>query len=283
MLLKGNTKIRRWSFIERTDDGLTLAFKALGHPIRRKILDILKEGPKTTGYLDDAFSDISRYAVMKHLTVLEEAKLVLIRREGRTRLNYLNAVPLQQISDRWMTRYQSTLASSLGSLKSNIEKGINKMTEQTGFKHDSFQIEQEVEIQGSIESVFKSLTSDINSWWAFRLCGENSTLSIEPKVGGRFLEQANSSSGALWGVINYINAPVELRFNGLLGMKGAVNSSYTFKLEEKGNSTILKLSHHAAGLLDPNWEQAHDEGWKELLGKYLKAYVEEGKSYSEVK
>ncbi|WP_377887781.1 helix-turn-helix domain-containing protein [Alkalihalobacillus sp. R86527] len=266
------------------DNELTVTLKALTHPTRREILDLLKDGPKTTGYLDDQFTDISRYAVMKHLTQLKDANLVLVRREGRSRVNYLNAVPIQQMYDRWMNKYQSKHASSLLFLKSTLERGTNEMENQ-GYKHDSFQIEQEVRIQAPIEQVFKSLTENIDSWWAYRLCGEGSTLSFEPEVGGRFLERgASGEAGALWGTITYINAPYEIRLNGLLGMQGAVNSAYSYKLREEGEEgeeTTLSLSHHASGLLDPEWHAAHDGGWKELLGTFLKNYVEKGKTYSE--
>lgn len=257
------------------DDKLSTLFKALGHPIRRTILDIVKEGPKTTGELNEKFPNVSRYAIMKHLSTLEEANLILVRREGRHRLNYINAVPLQEVFNRWVSNYQSNLASSLTGLKDYLEMEDYEMSE--GFKHDSFQIEQEITINGSREKVFKALTSKIGKWWAYRLLGQDSVLTLEPQVSGQFLERTKDGKGALWGVVTYVNAPYEIRLNGLLGMQGAVNSAYSFKLEEKGSSTVLKLSHHAVGLLDPEWEKSHDDGWKELLGTFLKDYVEQGK------
>jgi DNA-binding transcriptional ArsR family regulator/uncharacterized protein YndB with AHSA1/START domain len=255
------------------DDEFSTIFKSLGHPIRRKILDILKNGPRTTGDLVDHFPEVSRYATMKHLAALDEANLILIRREGRNRLNYINTVPLQQLHNRWVSQYQSNLATSLLSLKHDLERGNNAM----GYKHDSFQIEQEIIINANREKVFKSLTENINQWWAYRLCGKNSTLSLDPRVGGQFLEDAGNGKGAIWGVITFINAPAEIRLNGLLGMQGAVNSAYSYQLEERNSQTVLKLSHDAVGLLDPEWENSHREGWKELLGTFLKQFVEENK------
>lgn len=266
--------------IDEKED-LTLTFKALSHPIRREILDFLKEGPKTTGFLSEQFANISRYAVMKHLSLLEDAELVIVRREGRIRENYLNAVPLQQIYDRWMNQYQSNIASSMLNLKSKLERGTETM-EKNSLKHDSFQIEQKITIHAPVSKVFESLTKDINDWWAYRLCGNDSILSFEPTLGGNFIETGSDNNAALWGTVNYIEAPYEIRLQGLLGMKGAVNSSYTFKLEENGDNTTLTLSHDAVGLLDPEWRNAHEGGWEELLGKFLKAYVEEGKKYQEV-
>ncbi|NDI34299.1 SRPBCC domain-containing protein [Chengkuizengella sediminis] len=252
------------------DQDLTLMFKALGHPIRRDILDLLKSKPKTTSELTVHFKNVSRYAVMKHLNILEQANLLLVRREGRTRVNYINIVPLHQMLDRWSTRYQSNFASSIVSLKTKIEGSNNDM----GLVHDSFQIEQEIMIEASREKVYEAMTKGINDWWSYRLCGEGSTLTFDPKVDGKFLEFNENGKAALWGTVIKINPPEEIRLSGLLGMEGAVNSAYSFKLEEKGSSTVLKLSHHAVGLMNPDWQKSHNEGWKELLGEFLKNYVE---------
>lgn len=257
---------------------LTEMFKALAHPSRVEILDFLKDGPMTTGELSDKF-DVSRYAVMKHLNILESAGLVVVRREGRIRLNYLNAVPLQQLYNRWVSKYESQLASSLLNLKNKLEDEERRIVEmdnnQEKMKLGSFQIEQEVEIRASRERVFKALTEEINEWWAFRLGAKDSRFSFEPKINGVFYEDWGNGQGAVWGTVIYLKEQEEIRMNGLLGMKGAVNSNYTYKLEERGNSTVLKLSHHAVGLLEPQWEEAHQHGWHELLGQYLKKYVEE--------
>lgn len=75
------------------DDDLARVWKALSDPGRRKILDYLQERPRTTSELCDLF-DVSRFAVMKHLTILERAGLVVVRRRGRERWNHLNVVPL---------------------------------------------------------------------------------------------------------------------------------------------------------------------------------------------
>ena len=102
-------------------DELELVFKALADGTRRRILDLLSEKPRTTGQLCAVFP-VSRYAVMKHLSVLEKAGLVLVRRRGRERFNYLNAVPLQRLYERWMRPYEAHWARSLLSLKRNVEE-----------------------------------------------------------------------------------------------------------------------------------------------------------------
>lgn len=256
---------------------ITDIFKALSHPSRVEILDYLKNGPLTTGELSDKFN-VSRYAVMKHLNILESTGLIVVRREGRLRINYLNAIPLQQLYNRWVSKYDLKLATSLLKLKNKVEdneRGITGM-DNTPDKNliGSFQIEQEVIINASRERVFKALTEEINDWWAFRLGTKDTTLTFEPKLNGLFFEDWGNGQGVIWGTVIYCMENEEIRLNGLLGMEGAVNSNYTYKLEDRGVSTILKLSHQAVGLLEPEWEEAHRHGWNELLGKHLKEYVE---------
>jgi DNA-binding transcriptional ArsR family regulator len=100
---------------------LDQVWKALSSPVRREVLDHLRDGPFTTGALVDRFPGLSRFAVMQHLRVLEAAELVLVRRHGRQRFNYLNPVPIQDIHDRWVTRYTRPWAEGLVDLRDAIE------------------------------------------------------------------------------------------------------------------------------------------------------------------
>lgn len=103
------------------DDPLDPTFRALANGWRRRILDLLREAPRTTGELDDLIPDISRFAVMQHLKVLEEARLVIHVRDGRQRINHLNPVPLQMIYERWVKAYEENWASALLGLKRHLE------------------------------------------------------------------------------------------------------------------------------------------------------------------
>lgn len=96
-------------------------FKALAHPKRRLMLDRLKNEPRTTGMLVEAFPEMDRCTVMMHLKVLEEADLIVVRRDGRERWNHLNAMPIKQIHDRWISEYASHAVSVLDKLKLNLE------------------------------------------------------------------------------------------------------------------------------------------------------------------
>lgn len=96
-------------------------WRALANPVRRRILDLLRDGPLNTGAVAEHFADLSRFAVMQHLGVLVEADLVLPVKEGRQRLNYLNPVPIQQLYDRWVSDYMQPWTTALTSLKQELE------------------------------------------------------------------------------------------------------------------------------------------------------------------
>ena len=104
-----------------SDDKTDLVFKALAAPIRRDILDVLRDTPQTTGEICARFSHLNRCTVMQHLGVLEEAELVLVRRAGRQRWNYLNALPIKHIHDRWIGDYAMGAVSMIDRLKTGLE------------------------------------------------------------------------------------------------------------------------------------------------------------------
>lgn len=103
-------------------DDLDNIWKALSDPTRRTILDLLRPGPKTTTELVAAFPDMTRFAIMKHLDVLRDAKLVVTRSEGRRRVNSLNAVPIRQIYERWVSPFAELWSSTLLRLKDDMEE-----------------------------------------------------------------------------------------------------------------------------------------------------------------
>jgi DNA-binding transcriptional ArsR family regulator len=102
--------------------GTERVWKALSDPTRRKVLDLLRGGPRTTGDLAAGFPSLSRFAVMKHLAVLERARLILVERRGRERWNHLNPVPIRQIYERWISDYEGLWAGSLLKLKRHGEQ-----------------------------------------------------------------------------------------------------------------------------------------------------------------
>src|SRR5512141_2493806 len=98
-------------------------FKAIADPTRRKLLDeLFREDGQSLTALESKF-DITRFGVMKHLHVLEEAGLVVTRRRGREKLHFLNRVPIRLIHDRWIDKYTEPWAAMLSGLKTSIEEG----------------------------------------------------------------------------------------------------------------------------------------------------------------
>jgi DNA-binding transcriptional ArsR family regulator len=102
-------------------DPLEPVWSALASPVRREILDRLRERPCTTGALAQHLAPLSRFAVMQHLRVLERAQLVVGRRQGRHRLNHLNPIPIRQVYERWVSRYSGAWSEALVSLKHRLE------------------------------------------------------------------------------------------------------------------------------------------------------------------
>ena len=97
-------------------------FKALADPTRRGLLDELfaRDG-QTLTELEERLP-MSRFGVMKHLRVLEEAGLVTTQRRGREKLHYLNPVPIRLIYDRWVSKYAEPLAATISGIKRELEE-----------------------------------------------------------------------------------------------------------------------------------------------------------------
>jgi DNA-binding transcriptional ArsR family regulator len=97
-------------------------FKALADPTRRELLDQLhREDGQTLSALEKGLP-MTRFGVMKHLKVLEEAGLVTTRRRGREKLHFLNPVPIRLVHDRWVSKYAEPWAAALAGLKKEIEE-----------------------------------------------------------------------------------------------------------------------------------------------------------------
>jgi DNA-binding transcriptional ArsR family regulator len=96
-------------------------FKALADGRRRRMLDLLKEAPLTTGDLCAEFPQLNRCTVMQHLGVLERASLIIVKREGRLRWNYINPLPIKAIHDRWISPHARNAVSVLERMKKVME------------------------------------------------------------------------------------------------------------------------------------------------------------------
>ena len=97
-------------------------FRALADPTRRSLLDeLFKADGQTLGQLEQRLP-MTRFGVMKHLKVLEEAGLLTTKRRGREKLHFLNPVPIRLVHDRWVSKYAKPWAAGLSALKKNLEK-----------------------------------------------------------------------------------------------------------------------------------------------------------------
>lgn len=100
---------------------MDIVFKALADSSRRRLLDSLHaRNGQTLGELCNGHA-MTRQAVTKHLAMLEQANLVVARRRGREKLHYLNPVPIQEIADRWIGKYERTRLRALADLKTMLE------------------------------------------------------------------------------------------------------------------------------------------------------------------
>jgi DNA-binding transcriptional ArsR family regulator len=100
-------------------------FKALADGTRRHLLDRLFERDGRTLTELEADLDMTRFGVMKHLKVLEEAGLVVTRRSGREKLHFLNPIPIRQIHDRWIDKYRERRSAALLDLKAELESSLD--------------------------------------------------------------------------------------------------------------------------------------------------------------
>jgi DNA-binding transcriptional ArsR family regulator len=105
-----------------TDD-LDLVFRALADPTRRRLLDALfaRDG-QSAGDLAAVAPEMTRFGVAKHLGLLEEAGLVTTRRESRSKLHFLNPVPIGLVADRWISKYAAPFTRAMVGIKSGLEQ-----------------------------------------------------------------------------------------------------------------------------------------------------------------
>lgn len=112
-------KSRKRTAGEAQDD---LVFKALAGADRRRILDLLRDAPMTTGDIVRQLPWLDRTTVMQHLGVLEKARLIITKKDGRRRWNYLDVSPIQRIHTRWIHAYAAPSARLLSRLQQDLEQ-----------------------------------------------------------------------------------------------------------------------------------------------------------------
>jgi DNA-binding transcriptional ArsR family regulator/uncharacterized protein YndB with AHSA1/START domain len=258
------------------DEAMDEIWCALANPLRRAILDDLRDGPRTTGDLADLHPKVSRFAVMQHLEVLTDAGLVLVRRDGRQRFNYLNAVPLQEVYERWVARFARPAAASAMALGRYLDDTKRRDMEQNADRIAKIEMEQRFD--APIEKVFAALTTELDNWWAFRFKNESKVI-VEPWVGGRIYEDWGDGNGALYGNIVYLDPPYKVASRGPGGINGNFSNFNWDILERDGEGTKRKVSLRMWGEVPDEMEKMFTEGSKAIMEKLLKDYVETGKTW----
>jgi DNA-binding transcriptional ArsR family regulator/uncharacterized protein YndB with AHSA1/START domain len=127
-------------------------FRAINDPSRRLLLDALYERDgQTLGELCACLPDMTRYGVMNHLKVLEEAELVTTHKQGRQKFHYLNPVPIKLVHDRWISRFAEPRVGAIAGVKARLETGEHKM-DRPVHVYKSY-------IRGSSEEVWDAITN----------------------------------------------------------------------------------------------------------------------------
>ena len=135
-------------------------FRALADPTRRRLLDTLfKRDGQTLSALEQRLP-MTRFGVMKHLRVLEEAGLVTTRRRGREKLHFLNPVPIRLVHDRWVSKYAEPWAAALGGLKRQLEEDTMEKLQEAGIRlpEGTTVAVYEIFIKATPERVWEAIT-----------------------------------------------------------------------------------------------------------------------------
>jgi DNA-binding transcriptional ArsR family regulator len=230
-------------------------WRALADPTRRRLIELLRDGPRTTGELCRAFAT-SRFAVMKHLRVLERGGLLVVRREGRKRWNALVPEGLQDLSGRWGRAVPGAVD----------ERGAAPSASRGDTQGGSMEITQ-VFVDAVAWKVFDALTVNVSAWWGqpHLRSADASNLVIEAQPGGRFYEEWGHRQGSLRGTVAAIKQDERLELRGPI-FPGAGETALCFALEAREGGTLLTV----------RWEQAPAGVIDDLFRTRLKAFVETG-------
>jgi DNA-binding transcriptional ArsR family regulator/uncharacterized protein YndB with AHSA1/START domain len=244
-------------------------FKALSDPQRRHVLDLLREKDgQTLSELELAFPSLTRFGVMKHLKVLEDASLVATRKEGRFKYHYLNPVPLQTIADRWISIFAAPWARGMSQLKFELEKG-HAMTAKP--KHVYTTI-----IRTTPDALWNALTnSDVTPLYYY-----GSKVNNGAAKGAQFNYFAPDGGGEwIKGTILEYEAPRRLvtSFQGFWepAMQEDAPSRVTYEIEQQGEFCKLTVVHDEFYGETATYHGAGG-GWPGILSG-LKTLLETGK------
>jgi uncharacterized protein YndB with AHSA1/START domain len=239
--------------------GVDEVFRALADPTRRSLLDeLFRRDGQTLSELEERFA-MSRFGVMKHLRLLEDAGLVVTRRRGREKLHFLNPVPIRLVHDRWVSKYAEPWAAALSGLKERLESSMEKIFE--------------IYIRTTPERLWQAITDpEIRSKYNF---GAGVTSDWTP---GSHYEMGHPAAGVLLGEGENLEVdPPRRLVQSMVALwsddvKSEGTSRVSWDIEPVGDSCRLIVTH------DQLREGANDElygGWPMILSG-LKTWLETG-------
>lgn len=236
-------------------------WKALADPTRRAILDSLASSAHTTGELVEIFPHLSRFAVMKHLGVLESAGLVSHTRKGRQRFNHLNVVPLRKVYERWVGHLEDAHAASLLRIGDLAEQPESEREPEMNISMRQVEIHQEHHINANAEKVWNILSTRIGEWWRapYRMFREGSEMTIDLRPGGGLVEQKGDAF-VYWALITAVQPGRSIELDGL---NGPVQGRFTFSTAEVADGCILKIDHSTIEI-DDGEPEGYSGGWTHL-------------------
>ena len=248
---------------------LDQVWRALSDPTRRDLLDLLRTGPKTTGQLVDAVPALTRFGVMKHLGVLEEAGLLTVSRQGRQRYNHLNAVPLRQIYERWVSKYEDTWAGPLLSLKRLAEKKEKPVSAKISDKPARIaHVQTQIDIKAKKETVFDLWFESPDQWFYENEESKTATPTrCERKIGGHFYIELPAGGFNTIAQITMIKPNKSIRMRGDCTIPSAMVCNMTITFEETNGITTVKVDHRMSGEFDDDLPAGFEEGWTDGLQK----------------
>jgi DNA-binding transcriptional ArsR family regulator/uncharacterized protein YndB with AHSA1/START domain len=253
-------------------------WRALASPHRRKLLDLLKEGPRTTGQLSKEMPDLSRFAVMQHLGVLEEAGMIVVERRGRTRRNYLNPIPIRQLYERWMRSHSSTAAEAALHLKRYAESTSEVVQTMDANEYRLVNIEMEMIVKAPRERVFAALTDEYGNWWPHRY-KPDSKCTCDARVGGRYGETFRDGGGAIYGEIVYFEPGRLVITTGPSSLAKGMSAYSRESVEDHPDGALYKRSMQMWGSISDDLETMFRDGTRLLMETALRNYVEQGVAY----
>jgi uncharacterized protein YndB with AHSA1/START domain/DNA-binding transcriptional ArsR family regulator len=227
-------------------DPMASAFRALGDPSRRLLLDRLFERDgQTLGALTEALPSMTRFGVMRHLDVLEKAELITTRRVGREKRHYLNPVPIRLIHDRWISKYAEPVVGSLSALKGHLE-GQAMSAEQRASVPDHV---YSVYIKASPERIWRAITDGVETEQYYY----GTRVGSDWRPGSRIVYEYPDGSVAADGEVVDIDPPRRLvmtfqaRWNPELVAEGPARMSWEIEPSE-GGLTRLTVTSSSLGV-----------------------------------